>query len=162
MSEEIIERQIEILEDKLRDIQSQKYDVIQKQLYEKAAALRDEEREVIEQLLKKDPGNEMVYANQWYVDKFIKDGNKLEYIQELAKENKITVKYTLKLSSDIEFANENLQEILEKYNLSKKEWLILCSEYNKVNNDSRTFSINHLDGGTMKNYEIAISPKYNE
>jgi hypothetical protein len=159
MSEEIIERQIEILEEKLRDIQSQKYDVIQKHLYEKAAALRDEEREVMEQLLEKDPGNEMVYSNQWYVDRFLKDGNKLEYIQELAKDSMITVKYTLKLSSDIEFVPENLKEVLEKYNISEKEWVILCKEYNRINEDSKTFSIDPSEGGTMRNYEIAVSPK---
>ncbi len=159
MSKEIVDRQIELLEEKLLDIQDRKYEVIRDQQYEKAAELRDEERKVKEQLLEKDPGNEMVYSDQWYIDRFIKDGNKLEIIQELAGESKITVNYTININSSITYSEKEVNEILEKYNLSLKEWTLLTLEYNRINKESKTFTIDPSEGGTMSNYEISITPK---
>lgn len=158
MSDNIIDRQIEILEEKLRDLRSQKYDVVVNQKYEEAARLRDAERETMETLNEKDPGNEMVMEDNYFLDKFIRKGKKLDYIQELASEGKITVKYTIKLTSMIEYSERMVDEICEKYGLSKKEWLVLCKEYNKVNDEQKVFSIDPEGGGTMKNYEIAVNP----
>jgi hypothetical protein len=159
MSEEILDRQIEILEEKLKEIQEEKGEVVRNQKYERAAQLRDIERETMEKLYEKDPGNEVVLSDTHFLDKFLLEGNKLDYIQQLASEGEITVKYTLKLSSAIEYSNGVDTKICERFNLSEKEWFALCKAYNNVNVDSKIFSIDPDEGGTMKNYEIAVSPR---
>jgi hypothetical protein len=159
MSEEILERQIEILEEKLQEIREGKKKVVAEQKYEQAAKHRDLERETMEKLYEKDPGNEVVLSDTYYMERFLQEGDKLNYIQELAKDGTITVKYRLQMSSMVEYGEGVSENICERFNLSRKEWLALCKEYNKVNVEEKIFSIDPEEGGTMKEFEIAISAR---